>query len=314
MPNKTETCRGFTLIELILALALSAVLLTLLGAALNLGVSRAVGSRDVVEQARLVESVISMVRADIAHSVIYAPQETDAAMAIAEASAAFDVDSIDDISSDDSSDGSSDAAKVSLRRDLGVVGSINELQIDIHREHPQYEVDESGSIIAPTATSGITTVRYALGQGAASLGATAVLNGEQQATGFVRQEVGRDLLNWAEQAGTADQLVGQPVLVAPEVSRVEFRYFNGVELLDEWNSAAMEGKLPSAIELRMWFVENFAEQMRDSARNAVETAPYVVTIALSNAWNAGNTNTVGVTNDEDAATDSSGSSSSGDER
>jgi len=318
MPARSTISRGFTLIELILALALSVVLLSLIAGALSWGVSRAVGNRETVEQARLVESVIRMVRTDISQSIIYDPQETDAAMSVAESSAAFDVDSLDEISSGggggsggtgDTADSSATAA-VSLRRALGVVGTINELQIDVLREHPQFEVDEAGGIIAPTATSGITTVRYALGQGSASLGTTAVLNGEQQAAGLVRQEVGRDLLNWAEQAGTAAQLAGQPVLMAPEVSRLEFRYFNGTDFVEEWDSTLMEGQLPSAIEMRMWFVENFAEQLRDPSRDTTETPPYVVTIALPNAWNAANADMVGVTNDTTSATGGSSSSSS----
>lgn len=317
MFSRSPSTRGFTLIELILALALSVVLLSLIAGALSWGVSRAVGNRETVEQARLVESVIRMVRADISQSIIYDPQETDAAMSVAEASAAFDVDSLDDISSgggsgDDAGDSSDSSltASVSLRRALGVIGTLSELQIDVLREHPQFEVDEAGGIVAPTATSGITTVRYALGQGTASLGTTAVLNGEQQATGLVRQEVGRDLLNWAEQAGTAAQLVGQPVLMAPEVSRLEFRYYNGTDLVEEWDSTLMEGQLPSAIEMRMWFVENFAEQLNQPSRDAVETAPYVITIALPNAWNAANTDMVGVTNDTTSATGQSDSDSS----
>lgn len=311
---RSPSTRGFTLIELILALALSVVLLSLIAGALSWGVSRAVGNRETVEQARLVESVIRMVRADISQSIIYDPQETDAAMSVAEASAAFDVDSLDDISAGGSGGGdtsdSSLTASVSLRRALGVIGTLSDLQIDVLREHPQFEVDEAGGIVAPTATSGITTVRYALGQGTASLGTTAVLNGEQQATGLVRQEVGRDLLNWAEQAGTAAQLVGQPVLMAPEVSRLEFRYYNGTDLVEEWDSTLMEGQLPSAIEMRMWFVENFAEQLNQPSRDAVETAPYVITIALPNAWNAASTDMVGVTNDTTSATGQSDSGSS----
>lgn len=319
--------RGFTLIELILALALSAVLLALLASALGLGVSRAVGSRANVERARLIDGIVSLIRSDVHRAVIYDPQDTSSAMELAEASAGFDVDSIDEISagggggggdraSGDPSSGTSSStadmssAAISLRQPLGVYGTLQELQIDVLREHSQYEVDSDGTIVAPTATSGITTVRYALEPGAASLGSTSSTRGGQLTTGLVRQEVSRDLLNWANQAGNAASLVGTPQLVAPEVAQLEFRYFDGAQLLETWDSQLLEGQMPTAIELRLWLVED--ENDEDPAARQVESRPYVVTIALPGTWNAAAANTATATSTDESTSTDSGSTAGGD--
>ncbi|MGI9455459.1 MAG: prepilin-type N-terminal cleavage/methylation domain-containing protein, partial [Aeoliella sp.] len=263
---------GFTLIELILALALSAVLLALLAAALNIGIARATGNRDDVEQARLAGGVITLIASDIQNAAIYDPQDVSSAMSIAEASAKFDVDSIDSISSgapagsggsgsnsstfgDSSSSFDSTSEAESLRRPLGVYGTLQELQLDVLRENPQFEVNQEGAVSATTATGEISTVLYKLGEGLESLGSSAATNGRSATSGLVRQEVHRDLLNWAEQTGTAADFAGQPLLIAAEVVRLEFRYFDGTEALEEWDSDLREGELPRAIELRIWFRE-----------------------------------------------------------
>jgi prepilin-type N-terminal cleavage/methylation domain-containing protein len=324
---------GFTLIELILALGLSAVLIALLASALGLGVSRAVGSREHVERARLIDGIVSLVRGDVHRAVIYDPQDTSTAMELAEASAGFDVDSIDEISSSGGQGGSggnggnggesggqggsdaggsagsaldTSAEAVSLRQPLGVYGTLLELQIDVLREHSQYEVDSNGAIVAPTATSGITTVRYALGQGTTSIGESTSPRGGQLRSGLVRQEVSRDLLNWGTQTGTAAALVGTPQLVAPEVARLEFRYFDGVQLVETWDSQLLEGQMPMAIEFRMWLAEEETED--GEVVSASESLPYVVTIALPGTWNAADADVAGAatTNTESASGDAAG--------
>lgn len=313
---------AFTLIELILALALSAVLLALLASALSLGVSRAVGSRENVERARLVDGIISLVRGDVHRAVIYDPQDTSTAMELAETSAGFNVDSIDEIASaggassagsggaGTSSTSSDTTSAVSLRRPLGVYGTLQELQIDVLREHPQFEVDATGTVVASTSTSGITTIRYALGQGTLSLGAGASTSGHGIESGLVRQEVNRDLLNWATQTGNAQTLAGTPLLVAPEVTQLEFRYFDGMQLIDTWDSELLEGQMPQAIEMRIWLAEETDDDGQVVGRS--ESLPYVVVIALPGTWNATDADLVGTTTDDTTADETA--SSTGEER
>jgi hypothetical protein len=68
--------------------------------------------------------------------------------------------------------------------------------------------------------------------------------------GLVRREVDRVVSNASTQtasSGTTDT-AGQ--LLAPEVSRLEFRYFDGSQWLTEWDSQ-QNGGLPLAVEITL---------------------------------------------------------------
>jgi hypothetical protein len=43
-------------------------------------------------------------------------------------------------------------------------------------------------------------------------------------------------------------------VLAPEVTEVQFRYFDGVDWLEEWDSALQE-RLPNAVEVTLTFEE-----------------------------------------------------------
>lgn len=311
-PHNATT--GFTLIELILALSLSIVLMSLLASAMSLGMSQAMKSRSRVEQARLVDGVISLLRSDLERTVIYNPQDTSSAMELAEASAQFDVDSLDDLSSSGGGASGSAAidsslAVISLRQPLGLYGTMQELQVDVLRERPQFELDSTGSVVAATGQSGITSVRYAWGQGASSLGNASSGTPKLEA-GLVRQEVNRDLLNWAEQSGNAATVAGTPRLIASEVSRLEIRYFDGAQLVESWDTALMQGVLPRAIELRIWFVPQQTSEV-DEVSAIGESTPYVVTIALPSTWNTVDADLAGTTSDASSDAASGADSATG---
>lgn len=281
--------RGFTLMELILALALSAVLLTMLAAGLRVAVSRAVYSRGAVEQARVVEGVLGQVAADVRSAAALAVLDTSMAMSLAEAGANFDVDSIDTETLGSRGGGAGGGQgeqapqSISLRRPIGVYGTLETLQIDVQRDKPQLLLNEQGQVVATAGDGGITTVRYSVGEGGATLGAGAQSRERRGNWGLIRQEANRDLLNWAEQTGSEADVVGMPILMAGEVERIEFRYFDGYEVFDVWDTVERGGALPRAIEVRAWFV--FTDEEGESAQQAEESKPYVITVALPTAWN-----------------------------
>jgi prepilin-type N-terminal cleavage/methylation domain-containing protein len=94
--------RGFTLFELILAIALAAVLLGVIGTALKLYLVRVEASRTRVEEAQLARSILTMIANDIRATAIYQPQDTSAIAQMMANGTEFDVDSIDDERSDES--------------------------------------------------------------------------------------------------------------------------------------------------------------------------------------------------------------------
>src|SRR3954454_12013261 len=91
--------RGFTLFEVILAIALAAVLLTLIGTAINLYLVQVDAGRTRVEEAQLARSILSMIADDIRGTTVYKPQDTSGIAQLMAKSAAFNVDDVDKASS-----------------------------------------------------------------------------------------------------------------------------------------------------------------------------------------------------------------------
>src|SRR3954467_14118120 len=86
---------GFTLFEVILAIALAAVLLTLIGTAINLYLVQVDAGRARVEEAQLARSILSMIADDIRATTVYKPQDTSAIAKLMATTAKFDVDDVD---------------------------------------------------------------------------------------------------------------------------------------------------------------------------------------------------------------------------
>lgn len=283
-----------TLLELILALSLSAILVTVMAAAIRIALSNTTTSRGDVEQMRLVQGVISRLADDIKAAAVVETLDISGAMALAEAARGFDVDTIDTetIGAGAGGGGGSlgmetggmeDPAQLPTREPLGVIGYPDSLRIDVLREEPQLLLDEQGMVVATAGRGGIYTVLYQIGDGVATLGTPKATLAERDSFDLVRQEVNRDILNWANQMGRgAADVAGEPLLVSAEVEQLQFRYFDGYEYFETWDPY-QQGPWPRAIEVRLWF--------RHSGRDGKparhhEERPYVVTVALPMAWNS----------------------------
>lgn len=86
---------AFTLFELILAIALAAVLLTLIGTAINVYLVHIDSGRARVVEAQLARNVLTMIADDIRATTIYQPQDTAAIAQLMAKTSSFDVDDID---------------------------------------------------------------------------------------------------------------------------------------------------------------------------------------------------------------------------
>jgi type II secretory pathway pseudopilin PulG len=282
---------AYTLFELILAIALSATLLVLIGTAINLYLVRVDTSRERVEEAQLARSILAMIAADLRATAVFQPQDTSALSQLAASTAAFDVDEIDQpgsgstagstgdsgsASSSSFGSGSSDSGSASSgvasaestsEYQLGANGTIEELIVDISRLP---RVDELMTPVATgttaTAQSGLPrpsdekTIRYFVRQGdsidPSSVAATS-LDPEAQlrAGGLVRQEIDRAARMWAEQSGNQAVLESGQALVAPEVVHVQFRYFDGAEVSEYWDMRE-RNVLPAAVEVTIWLAKS----------------------------------------------------------
>jgi hypothetical protein len=305
---------GFTLFELILAIALAATLLALIGMAINLYLMRVDADRTRVEEAQLARSVLSMIADDIRGASVYQKQDTSAVAQLMAASTPFNVDSIDSArqsasaatatgasgansaaalgslsggsgassaaGASGSAGGASSASSQSANQEtddtmpLGLNGSSEEVFVDVTRIPRQDELfatvtgytnapsaseANTGSASSSATTSNVNppadlkTVHYFIRPGeAVTPGSIAVTsldpNGQAAAGGLVRQEIPRRMRVFAEQNGSSGVLDEGAVLVAPEVVQIQFRYYDGSQLVDTWDMKELK-KLPMAIEV-----------------------------------------------------------------
>jgi uncharacterized membrane protein YgcG len=78
-----------------------------------------------------------------------------------------------------------------------------------------------------------------------------VPEGQMSGGGLVRQEIPRSTRLWAEQSGNTAVLDSGQALIASEVVHIEFRYFDGMQVLDVWDMVE-KNCLPVAIEVSLW--------------------------------------------------------------
>jgi len=69
--------------------------------------------------------------------------------------------------------------------------------------------------------------------------------------GLVRQEIPRAMRNFAEKNGGSKVLESNEVLLAPEVVRMEVRFFNGSEIAETWDMREQKS-MPVAVEVCIW--------------------------------------------------------------
>lgn len=157
---------------------------------------------------------------------------------------------------------------------LGVYGNLSELQIDVLQPARPLPMPAAGTdsamqneLVGPQWRGGIRTVRYYYSP-------DAVVNDRFDSNnslkgGLLREEFDRLQFDFASQLGTATTGTGQ--VIAPEVIAAQFRYSDGTQVLDEWNSE-LQKALPVAIEVRLWLRNRSetAQRTGDELANATQ--------------------------------------------
>jgi hypothetical protein len=279
--------RAFTLFELILAISLSATLLALIGTAVNLYLVRMDAGRTRVEEAQLARSILATIAADIRATTVYQTQDISSVQQLAQQSAQnneeilqsfgqpgqFNNTALQDAentTSDPSNDDTSPTARAP-----GLNGLPNELMLDVARlprlDEMYPTVQQQASSIATAAVaanlpkpSDLKSVRYFIRQGAtadASDPAATLLSPAEQLKvgGLVRHTVDRAARQMAEQTANSQVLDAGQVLLAPEVTQIQFLYFDGTTAVDQWDMSQI-GAMPTAVDVRIWITPDPIEQ------------------------------------------------------
>lgn len=231
---------GFTLLEVVLAIALSAVLMALLTMAINQYLLNVQSSRVYVEHAQVARGVMRMIAADLRNASVAVPQNIKAAEELSgfAAAANFDPESVDD---------PSELLEQNLAQTepvlSGVSGDMLNLQVDVARVRRDLMTQPEEVIPAvvdellfegPPTTSGVSRVRYSVApQG-----------------GLVRQEIAQEVALWDEQQASTLNWDAAYQMVAEEVQSIQFRYSDGSQSFDTWDLVEQETS-PVAVEVTL---------------------------------------------------------------
>lgn len=287
---------AFTLLELMLALGLTATLLTAVYSALELHWRFSTLGQVEVERAQIARAIFTKMSADI-RSTMYAPPVDEF----------VPEDTSDSDTDDDTDTGSSpsdadeflvepivevtDPAEAYSGSSIGVFGDAVSIVLHINRPYrPRANSDED--VLNPESESNQKSISYFLAGGEGNL--ASMVAGQFQTEqvyddgidGLARMSGDRFTLTLADQQGDMVQLASQTKLLAEEINSLSFEYHDGVEWLTEWDSDVQE-RVPNAIGITIGFREpNYPEGsiLYHQPSESTDTYRIVVPIVVSSPF------------------------------
>ncbi|MFM8286508.1 MAG: prepilin-type N-terminal cleavage/methylation domain-containing protein [Planctomycetaceae bacterium] len=249
--------RGFSLLELVVALSLSVLLLAGIYAGLDLFWRYSTTGQEEIERAQIARAVLRQIESDL-RGIVFKPGEpagqssggssTGATAGQAPTAPAvtpgteFGGTTQGDpaATSGATSIGTAQPVSQSITAIAGLVGDFQSLKLTTSNP-------ARGGVYAPLGsdmsgvirTSDMLTVGYQLGDSVTSTAAP---------TGLGRFEGDRLQASIAEAQGDVGFLSNNMRVVAPEVTALQFAYFDGYNWLPEWDSSSLGG-LPTAVEV-----------------------------------------------------------------
>jgi type II secretory pathway pseudopilin PulG len=244
MNRRTSYLRArsaMTLLELILALFIASLVMMAIAMAIQLQAMTVDSRRNVVEEVQLARAILKQISDDLRSAARY--EELTISDASSEAIATGDdANAADSALSDLDLQNSANVTSIP-----GIFGTQYQLQVDVSRvpridEFQPLMPESAGQMI--DVPSGYRTIAYYVGV------QTDPTTGEQ-VTGLIRRELDRTITDFAVRMGNIANIESQGELLAAEVTAIEFRYFDGVQYLYEWDTS-LTTALPLAVEINLW--------------------------------------------------------------
>ena len=278
---------AFTLLELILSLALTAVIAGLIGSLVQLYLINQETGRDSVRQAQMARAILNMIAEDVRTTVRYQKFDTSGLVQLLSTDtgsgggasgggapsggssgggSSGGGSSGGGASGGGASGGGASAASTSTATAAlppGIYGSSTSIEIDVSRlPRPDEYYPKMGNTSTGTLgdmPSDVKTVGYyvqsprsdgvqdSLGQ--LSQEAASLTTGAIASPngGLVRRSVDRAVTQYAYEAAQSDQLLRTGELIAPEVLALEFQYFDGATWQTEWDGS--QQGLPHVVKI-----------------------------------------------------------------
>ncbi len=275
--------RGFTLLELMLALGLTTVILLAISMAVDLHLRSFDSRRKQLEESQLARAILRIIADDIRNTVQEYEQDLSGLQQMIASEAQGAVESSGLSSGDEKSAGelgellgsesgtedttaSQDlASAVTLPAVPGIYGNQYQLQLDVSRlprfdEYQEMLAESNASRGITDIPSDIKTVTYYVLNGDVTTSASGMTATHQDVLtstdpnvvqrGLVRRQLDRAVSQYALNNGLISGTEDMGEVIAAEVASLEFQYFDGVEWRYEWDTE-VEGALPIAIQIVM---------------------------------------------------------------
>lgn len=296
-PRQTTAARrGFTLLELILAMGLTILVLSAVGMAVDFYLRGIQSARKNVEEAQLARALLQRIADDIRAAVRYDPVQngdilTDSDMGSL-APTVDDGTQTGDAESANEEDSTQSEPTGVPQKTPGLYGNRQQIQIDVSRlpRFDQYRLD---GMPQTDRVSDVKTVTYFVGSPTMAA---------PDRRGLLRGQFDRAVTVYAEREGTLEALADQFVAIAPEVALIEFEYFDGGQWVDSWDTAELQS-LPVAVRVSIAMVPAGVspDELRELPLEELSVYSVVVQLMASDPQ----------VNQEAASEDSAGSSSDG---
>ena len=291
--------RAFTLIEILLALGLSVVLLAAVFTALDLYRQFSTAGRLDIERAQLARAILRKMEIDI-RSLVYRKPDSDSSAD--QGSTGSDEDDDEDDEDNENEDSITievvDPAEAYSKNSTGIYGNLQTLVMHVN-DPPR--LSSLSSVAEGSAHGGrlsdLRSVAYFLAvPGAGGLqGLVGELAGgvdTDESTGFevqglARLEGDRLSMTLADEQANLESMAGQTKLLAKEINFLQYRYFDGTQWLESWDSVAVGG-LPLAIEITIGFrpaAEQSSNAIGDGdSKTSTDMYRLVVSLPLSEPY------------------------------
>ncbi|XZE52983.1 hypothetical protein SH139x_004693 [Planctomycetaceae bacterium SH139] len=301
---------AYTLVELLLALALSVVLMALVGTTFTFYATK-LDARDLeVRRVKLAYGIMSMLSEDLRGTLYppeFDPSSLEASLDLgaggggAQPGEGEDLSAagLDDLSGEEEEPASLASGETVETADLasgtvstqrpGLLGNQTQIQFDVSRlprleEYQRLiQPNEAGTIV--DVPSDIKTVSYYIqadGGGVTDpldLASTSGTAPRGSNGGLVRRSIDRSLTQWALQNGGMASLTSAGDLLATEAVAIQFRYWDGLQWQIFWDSDEM-GAVPMAIEVTLTMMEQQADPNESMSMDVTRQYTQIIRIPM----------------------------------
>lgn len=247
--------RGFTLLEIMLALGLMIFLLAAISQGLTMYSRLSTAGREEVEQSQIGRAVLQQISVDV-RSISFTPVESEAAP---DDDSVFSVGGGEEEEEPETEDEpiDDDLEPLVPPTETGIIGDSQSLILFCNKPDRRMQyVDRVSAISAKDRTSDMATVKYFLARPGED-GLSGAFAREYLGPGVIKDIVGlarvegdRQTVNAAATDGNIDVEMEATKLLAAEVIALEFSYYGDGEWQDSWDTME-SNSLPQAIKVKI---------------------------------------------------------------